>query len=96
MTECKHEYRTIPTQFRVRVKGGQEYIGLAEIRMCLECGHIVGRVVNDSLTTPFGPYAFESGPSGIEDAARQALFDGMARDTAARLKASEVTLEPDL
>lgn len=89
---CKHEHRTVPTNFRIRVKGGQENIGLAEIRMCLECGHIVGRVVNDSLLTPFGPYDFESGPSGIEDVARAALIDGMARDTAARLKASEGAL----
>jgi hypothetical protein len=97
--DCKHERRTVPTNFRVRVqgarvKGSQENMGLAEIRICLECGHVVGRVVNDSLVTPFGPYEFESGPSGIEDAAWLALIDGMARDTAARLKESVVTYDP--
>lgn len=56
---CPHPTWTVPVKMPVKAEGSQEFIGVATIRVCLECGYVKGTVSNDSGFNPSGDLPIE-------------------------------------
>jgi hypothetical protein len=74
MNPCQHNQRTVPSNIHIKAEGSQEIVGTATLRVCIECGHVEGTVLDGSLFKSLEPVPFTVEPTGdIGVEARKAL-----------------------
>ncbi len=71
---CTHPTWTVPGPVPIKAEGSQEIIGVAQLQVCLKCGHSKGYVSNGSGFNPSGKVPLDfPGDSDIGVEARKAL-----------------------